>query len=54
MVYLAELQRSHVYHMTFPPDWKNNDIKKIFNPFSKFFFMFLFGIHNNLLCRYDL
>lgn len=33
--FLAELQRSHVYHITFPSDWKTVDITNIFSPMSK-------------------
>lgn len=50
-------KRNHVYHITFPPEWKTIDIINIFNPFSKFhnflgnvnlfniFFLFLANVY---------
>lgn len=40
LYFLAQLQRSHVYHITFPAEWKTIDITNIFSPFSK--------LHNSL------
>jgi len=35
-VFLAQPQRNHVYHITFPPEWKTIDIINVLSPFSKF------------------
>lgn len=36
-----KLQRSHVYHITFPPEWKTIDIMNIFNPFTNVFIKYI-------------
>ncbi|XP_025408828.1 poly(A)-specific ribonuclease PARN-like [Sipha flava] len=36
-----KLQRSHVYHITFPPEWKTIDITNIFSPFTNVFIKYI-------------
>lgn len=37
LFFLAHPQRNHVYHITFPPEWKTIDITNVLSPFSKFY-----------------
>ncbi|KAF0760366.1 poly(A)-specific ribonuclease PARN-like [Aphis craccivora] len=36
-----QLQRSHVYHITFPAEWKTIDITNIFSPFTNVFIKYI-------------
>lgn len=33
----ANVSRNHVFHITFPKEWKTNDIMQLFSPYGKFF-----------------
>ncbi|XP_050419962.1 poly(A)-specific ribonuclease PARN-like [Adelges cooleyi] len=36
-----QLQRSHVYHITFPQEWKTIDITNVFSPFTNVFIKYI-------------
>lgn len=42
----AEPSRDHVFHVTFPKDWKLKDVIQAFHQFGTFFFFVLFANEN--------
>jgi len=34
--FLANPSRDHVFHLTFPKEWKHADISQLFSPFGKY------------------
>ncbi|XP_050524921.1 poly(A)-specific ribonuclease PARN-like isoform X2 [Daktulosphaira vitifoliae] len=37
----SQIQRNHVYHITFPPEWKTIDITNVFSPFTNVFIKYI-------------
>lgn len=35
-MFLANPNRDHIFHMTFPKEWKFNDINQLFSPFGMY------------------
>ena len=34
--------RDHVFHVTFPAEWKTSDLQQLFGPFGKYSYFFTF------------
>lgn len=34
-LFLANPSRDHVFHITFPKEWKHSDISNLFSPFGE-------------------
>lgn len=43
LILLANPSRDHVFHLTFPKEWKFNDISHLFSPFGKYIYIYMYS-----------
>lgn len=48
LILLANPSRDHVFHLTFPKEWKFNDISHLFSPFGKYIYIYIYMYSNPL------
>lgn len=52
LILLANPSRDHVFHLTFPKEWKFNDISHLFSPFGKYIYIYIYVLQSSLFDNY--